>query len=258
MTKENNLALWKRVEVTDPSQTKQFKRKDGFSGTAIKPIWLIKCATEEFGPVGVGWGFSELEHLISEGVWFSKVQVWYVHDGKPATIEQWGATELVLKRADGSVFVDEEAAKKSVTDGVTKCLTYLGFAADVHMGLFDDSKYIEHAAREYAGQNEAPSGPSPFKTAAARKTFCENAIKSYLECGTVDELKTLATMNQGKIDEMKNSGNEHDTLAVDELRKQYTLALQRIKTQEVADQNVRASYGHGFADTPVDPDILKV
>jgi hypothetical protein len=254
MTKEANLELWHRVQTTDPKHTKSFKRKGGFSGTAIKPFWLIYRATEEFGKIGVGWGFSELENKVLEGIWFSKVQVWYMHDGKPATIEQWGATEFLQKRQEGSVFVDEEAAKKSVTDAVTKCLSYLGFAADVHMGLFDDSKYVEHAAREYADATAPHQVASPFKTAAARNTFCKNTISSYENCLNLEELKEIARLNAEMLDKMKASGNEHDQLAVDELRKQYTLAVKRFKDAEA----VRASYGDGFADTPTDPsDILR-
>ena len=52
----DNRALWNALATTDPKPTKPFKRSGGFSGTAMKPIWIIKMLTEQFGPVGVGWG----------------------------------------------------------------------------------------------------------------------------------------------------------------------------------------------------------
>jgi len=33
--------------------------------------------------------------------------------------------------------------KKATTDGITKCLSMLGFNADVFLGKFDDNKYVQ-------------------------------------------------------------------------------------------------------------------
>jgi hypothetical protein len=149
-----NTVLWDRLFETPPSQTKGFKRAGGFSGTAIKPYWVIRRATEEFGPIGKGWGWTEEEnktytHIDGQAIWMSKIVVWWrdgdqVHQIGP----QWGQTMMVVKRLSGDVFIDEEAPKKAVTDGVVKCLSYLGLGGDVHMGLFDDSKYVAEAKVE--------------------------------------------------------------------------------------------------------------
>lgn len=169
---DDKMELWDRVFSTDPAQTKTFKRGGGFSGTAIKPYWIIMRATEEFGPVGVGWGWKEIDNKIfvaenGAALWMSYIKVWYTHKGLIVENgpEQWGATELVSFRQEGTkTFVDEEAAKKAVTDGLTKCLSYLGFAGDVHMGLFDDNKYVaqrkveERKAREQADAGEEKNG----------------------------------------------------------------------------------------------------
>lgn len=161
-----NLELWNSVYQTDPAHTKGFQKGGGFKGTAIKPYWLMKRATETFGPCGIGWGWEEMENKMVSGVWCSKVRLWYrlppeTPEGKAAAlgigipttlgmgagqIEQWGQTVMEGTNKNGS-FVDEEAPKKAVTDAVTKCLSYLGFGGDVHMGLFDDSKYVEKAAK---------------------------------------------------------------------------------------------------------------
>jgi hypothetical protein len=43
--------------------------------------------------------------------------------------------------------VDEDAGKKSVTDGMVKCLSMIGFAGDIFSGRWDDSKYVARSAR---------------------------------------------------------------------------------------------------------------
>ena len=52
-------------------------------------------------------------------------------------------------------FHDEEAPKKSITDAMTKCLSLLGFAAEIHLGLYDDNKYASDRQRE-AGKSDQP------------------------------------------------------------------------------------------------------
>lgn len=157
-------AIWDRLFKTDPAATKPFTRAGGFKGTAIKPYWCIMRATQEFGPVGSGWGWTVHEDRLEEGVpgvkvWFSKVSVWYYHGGqRRETGPQWGATEFMGKNSKGP-FTDEEAAKKSVTDALTKCLSYLGLAGDVHLGMFDDSKYVA----ELKDEQKPPVTPAEQK-----------------------------------------------------------------------------------------------
>jgi hypothetical protein len=153
----HNLAIWSAVEKTDPAHTKTFNRAGGFCGTAVNQAYQTRRATELFGPIGIGWGFDELEHQIVEGaggdkVWFSKVKLWYQHDGRRGEVVQWGATTFVGKNKNGP-FTDEEAGKKSITDAVGKCLSLLGFSADVYLGQFgqfDDQKYVNDRRREEA------------------------------------------------------------------------------------------------------------
>ncbi len=148
----SNTALWESLFKTDPAHTKKFQRTGGFSGTAIKPYWMIKRLTETFGAVGIGWGWDIIEEQRydapnGEVLWMAKASIWYVQNGqKFHTPQQWGQTRLYEQRRDKSFFLDEEAPKKSVTDAVTKCASYLGLGGDVHMGLFDDSKYVADMA----------------------------------------------------------------------------------------------------------------
>ncbi len=150
----SNKELWNRVKVTDPSAVKPITGKP-YQGNSPKPYWLIERATEEFGPIGIGWGVvvkSERFERLGEFdvLHVAVVSVWYVKDGKLSeTFDQMGGTKAAYKTAKGVLMVDEDAGKKSVTDGMVKCLSMLGFAGDIFSGQWDDSKYVEWAAEQY-------------------------------------------------------------------------------------------------------------
>lgn len=180
-----NLTLWDSLYTTDPKATKSFQRAGGFSGTAIKPMWAIWRATKQFGPVGCGWGWDEHQHVIESGMIFTQVSVWYMLDGKHhRTGPQWGGTPIATKRKDGTLFTDDESFKKSTTDGITKCLSYLGIGGDVHMGQFDDSKYVEEAAKATAAANKDTG------TEKAR-LWVDGKIAEMETLGSIEGLKTL-------------------------------------------------------------------
>lgn len=244
---QDSMTLWNQVCATDPAHTKKFTKGGGFSGTAIKPFWLIKRATETFGPVGIGWGWEEIENRTVAGVWCSKVRLWYVapcggHAGTTGRIEQWGQTVMEGQNKNGP-FVDEEAPKKAVTDAVTKCLSYLGFAGDVHLGLFDDSKYVTEVNAEFRKAEQ--EGSKLWKSAAERKRFVEGLVAAFRASLTAEELVGHAGDNLETMKAMK-AGSETDRLSHAELQKVYAQELARLRQAETD----RAAYGPGFADTP--------
>ena len=146
-----NMALWNDVCVTDPQAVKPITGKQ-YKGNSPKPYWLIKRATETFGPCGIGWGVQILderfERFGDESLHVAKVRVWYEQDAKRGEIEQMGQTKAAYTSAAGKFIVDEDAPKKSVTDGMVKCLSMLGFAGDIFSGQWDDSRYVEWAGAE--------------------------------------------------------------------------------------------------------------
>jgi hypothetical protein len=150
----SNKALWDSVCTTDPRAVKPITGKT-YQGNSPKPYWLIERATEVFGPVGIGWGCTvkseRFEKLTDTDVLHvAVVSVWYVLDGKRSeTFDQMGGTKAAYKTAKGTMMIDEDAGKKSVTDGMVKCLSMIGFAGDIFSGRWDDSKYVEHARRLY-------------------------------------------------------------------------------------------------------------
>lgn len=144
------LKLWEAVSKTDPKYTKQFSRSGGFSGTAINATYLIRKATEQWGPVGAKWGWKVLDEKYVPGADGTVVHVLRVELRHPdGAFESYGQTTFVGKNKNGA-FTDEEAPKKSLTDAITKALAMLGFSADVHMGLYDDNKYVNTLKAEFA------------------------------------------------------------------------------------------------------------
>lgn len=171
----DNLALWRSVCTTDPRAVKPITGKP-YKGSSPKPYWLIERATERFGPVGIGWGITvkseRFERLSDTDVLHvAVVSVWYVLDGKRSeTFDQMGGTKAAYKTNAGALMVDEDAGKKSVTDGMVKCLSMIGFAGDIFAGMWDDSKYVEWAGAEWARrEQEGAESPEDRKAREAKE-----------------------------------------------------------------------------------------
>lgn len=160
-----NLRIWSALEKTDPKHTKAFKRAGGFTGTAIKPIWSIKRLTELFGPCGEGWGMTapvfqtvpgsngELLVYCTVGMWHGKPDSLVYGVGGDKVVTYIKANEQ-YKRPERWES-DDEAFKKAFTDALMNAAKQIGVGADVHMGMFDDSKYVRQVEREFA---EAENG----------------------------------------------------------------------------------------------------
>ena len=149
----DNLEIWKQLSKTDPDQTKGFKRSGGFSGTAVKPIYLIQKMTQAFGPCGIGWAIGRPEFTTVPG----PEGLTSVHCSLDVRVKidgEWsdpipgvGGDQAIGKNRFG-IFVDDEAFKKAFTDAVGNALKFLGMSADIHMGRFDDSKYVADLRQE--------------------------------------------------------------------------------------------------------------
>ncbi len=149
----SNKALWHRVCVTDPQAVKPITGKQ-YSGNSPKPYWIVERLTDEFGPCGIGWGFSILNERMerlsdTDVLHVALVRFWYMLEGKRGELEQIGQTKATYLSSKDRLIVDEDAPKKSVTDALVKCASYLGFAGDIFSGRWDDSKYVASAAKEW-------------------------------------------------------------------------------------------------------------
>lgn len=148
----DNTELWDRLGKTDPAHTKPFKRAGGFSGTSIKPIYSYRRMTEEFGPCGEGWGINQPSFQVVPGsdgevLVYCTASIWYGDRDK--VVFGVGGDKVVVKQSSG-LRGDDEAFKKAFTDGITNALKMIGVGADVHMGMFDDDKYVNTMKEEFA------------------------------------------------------------------------------------------------------------
>lgn len=154
-----NLALWKAVEKTDPRHTKKVNQRGGF--TAISAHYQVLQATEQFGPVGIGWGYVNHPPIWQDDLVIVPVTIWHgSRDNSFGPV--YGGAEW---RSKGRL--DSDAPKKAATDGLTKALSHLGFNADVFLGRFDDNKYVEQLEAEFAA-SERDGGHSQDGAVSSR------------------------------------------------------------------------------------------
>ena len=198
----DKLSIWDAVATPDPKFTKDFN-KGGFKGKATSPVYLARRATEQFGPYGLGWGV-EIEderyvegHIIDERgtravIHVLRIVLWYMQGDKRGEARHYGQTDFVGKNKHGP-FTDEEAPKKSFTDAMTKALSLMGFAADIHMGLFDDNKYVAEANQGFR-QEERKADPKALAyEAGERLKKLMDAIKDTSGC----DLSAFAKAHEG-------------------------------------------------------------
>ena len=144
------LELWTKVSKSDP----KFLKKVSFgqrSFTAIDPQYQVRSATEQFGPVGEGWGWTAENRFIDlsngDTAVVSDVTIWH---GTPGNA--FGPFPGCRKFFDAAKQrLNEDAPKMAVTDGLTKGLSHLGFNADVFLGEMDGNKYAADEGKAAGG-----------------------------------------------------------------------------------------------------------
>lgn len=154
----SNKEIWEKLSKTDPKYTKNFKRAGGFSGTAQNPTYAIMKMTENFGSCGSGWGMGKPEfqtHDLGElgMLVFCTLSLWYMSGKERCEVFGVGGDSVVSKNKYG-LSADDEAYKKAYTDAMTNAMKMIGMAADLHLGMFDDSKYVNTVAAEVKEKEE--------------------------------------------------------------------------------------------------------
>lgn len=191
MTNEN-MKLWNAVFKTDPLAVKKITGKS-YQGSSPKPYWLIEQATKHFGSCGIGWGVDVVSeqyiHCGNEGkdiLHSAVVKVWYIHNGVRGEIQQVGGTKAAYTTSTGKYMADEDAAKKSVTDGMVKCLSMIGFAGDIFSGRWDDSKYVQETAVHFEQEKQKSELQQSFDKAVP---FINNATKETQFIAVIERFK---------------------------------------------------------------------
>lgn len=172
------MKIWDALKTTDPKYTKlvTFGRKF----TSINSQWQLQRMTEQFGPIGRGWGYT-VEHDVQRlHDWYAlavaDVTIWWrdAADDKIASYGPVRGTAPLLEPArdkgkliyegDGAtvkLHLDDDAGKKAMTDALTKGLSHIGLSADVFLGLFDDNKYVRRVAEQFAADAGGIEGRNP-------------------------------------------------------------------------------------------------
>ena len=203
----DNKALWRRAFTTDPKAVKPITGKQ-YSGNSPKPYWIVERLTDEFGPCGIGWGFKILNERFerfsdTDTLHVAVVQFWYVLGEKRGELEQVGQTKSSYTTNAGKFMLDEDAPKKSVTDALVKCASYLGFAGDIFSGRWDDSKYVAEAGAEW---NRRRKEDDPERAAWLEQ-----------QRAAIFGATNMGALKQAVADAISFSMKQDDSAAVDQL-----------------------------------------
>lgn len=197
----DNLKIWDQFADIDPKFTKPITGKD-YSGTSANPQYMIKCLTELFGPIGIGFGWDvvaeSIERFGDTAIHWCRIDFW--HTDRANTFQAYGQTKMAYMTRGGNAYlkVDEDAPKKSLTDAVTKAASQVGIASNIFLGRWDDSKYVEEVNAKFRDDEK----PAPYDSEGAK----ERLLSGIAECATVETLKAFYT---GENDTLQKITDEH-------------------------------------------------
>ena len=202
-----NMQIWEKVSTTDTRYTKAAE-VGGQKITSLNGTAMIMKATEIFGPVGIGFGWTVLEERFDKGAEIFvgegdkratlgfelnhtvKIRFWIKQDGERGEFEQYGCTPYLYKSKYGTT-TDGEAPKKSLTDAIKKSLSMLGFSADVFLGMFDDKDYVNALADEQAIEQAEDKVAEEERQRLERLEYIASVIESLKNAKTPKELKSF-------------------------------------------------------------------
>ena len=162
-----NLKIWGAVKAVDKAALKQ-ANIGGQNMLSVNGIVMVEAITAAIGPIGKNWYYSIADERYENTKPMMRGQEFIVVDGAAlweqthtivlnfhinhgdgfVTFPQFGHTPYRYMTKNGSIMVDQEAGKKSLTDALKKCLTMLGVAADVYSGALEDYHYAAQVQDE--------------------------------------------------------------------------------------------------------------
>ncbi len=233
---DKNMAIWEKVSVTETRYTKDAK-VGGQQITSLNGTAMIMKATELFGPVGIGFGWTVLEERFDQGPAIYggeggavllahelnhtvKIQFWFKQGGQRGEFEQYGCTPYLYKSKYGTT-TDGEAPKKSLTDAIKKSLSMLGFSADVFLGYFEDREYVEQIKAEQRIAEADDKVAEQERQKQERLDYIKSVVETMQGAQSAHELKKL-----------------HDTAVRKLAARRDDSGVKRI-TRELAEQSVR-------------------
>lgn len=223
------MTLWDKVQKTNPAFTKENKHGAG-GGTSINTTYAFKCATEAFGPIGIGWGYEVLADEIIEGATVSfgakesqqfitekihtlKIKFWYKLNGERGEFEQYGHTDYVGKNKYGP-YTESEPQKKSLSDAIKKALSMLGFSADIYLGMYDDMNYVNSVIAETSAETAEEIIDREEAKAQEFRDWVEERKSIYDAAQSVNTVKTAHNKSLRVLNERFSRGlisqKQHD------------------------------------------------
>jgi hypothetical protein len=223
---DDHMRYWRALERTDPRFTKSLDGSSGFRGTSVNAMYNIKRVTEQLGPVGQAWGWivmdERLDTLGEVVVHVVRLRVWFRHSAGSGAdacqyqeVDSLGTTRYAYwtgREGDKGrrYLVDHEAPKKSLTDALSKAMSWLGASADIWLGGLehpelltdghdpDTGEVVEHDAPDpivlVDPSGQKPAAELPFhKAAATLERWCETPAR------TGEEVQAMLATNLGHI-----------------------------------------------------------
>jgi hypothetical protein len=144
-----------------------------------------------------------------------RVELRHPHGVVPA----FGQTTFVGRNKNG-LFTDEEAPKKSLTDALSKALSWLGFSADVHTGRYDDNKYVNSLKQDFAANadNAGPEAPSGGPGAGPEAGDGPHAEVT-AQFNAAQTIPDLVKVMNGLSGDQRKAATQHFNQRMNELKK---------------------------------------
>lgn len=185
VAQSGKMTLWDAVKT--PMVSLQTLLEKG-----MLPLYFAQMATEQFGPMGMGWGVDIVEESIidcahmydSTGIQMgveklqkTQVLLWYEQDGKRSTVVQFGQAMLVELK-NGKPSTDVNAVSKAFSNAMVNCLAFLGFAADAQL-VTGDADPLSTGNPSISLASETSASPLvPADPAASANVIAAESVKS--------------------------------------------------------------------------------
>lgn len=223
--------LWNDVRQTDVSATKDVSL-GGRKSTSINGYSMLEAATKQWGPMGVEWGFEIEEERYDVGVPITdsngekvcdskthtiKLSLWFPDCKKP--VVQFGHTPYIYKSKSGPM-VDAEAPKKSLMDAMKKCLSMLGFSADVFLGEFDDRTYVDELKNQQAIEKAVDKDAERLSQAKEYDAWKAKHMEFLKTAQSMNELEQLFKLMIRKMNLASDTKSIQEVVAIKDQRKQ--------------------------------------
>jgi DNA-directed RNA polymerase subunit RPC12/RpoP len=165
----DNLQIYNAVREVPKTAMKPIAAGRLKGMTDISPMWRIKCLTEQFGPVGIGWYYDIVEKWLEPGAGgevaaFVRILLYIKYEGEwSKPIEGIGGSSFIASEKSG-LHTSDECYKMALTDAISVACKALGMGADVYW-QGDNTKYSAYQQEQ----------PQEYKCASCGKPFKDHA-----------------------------------------------------------------------------------